>query len=252
MAHFNINNRQEMMEYALRALGHPVIQINVDAAQLNDRIDDALDLFWEYHNEGTEQVFIHYQVTQDDVDRGYMKLPDEVTSVTDVILVDGTGTNGIAGINLSYQMFITDLMNVRRILQGGLSNYYVSMQHLNTITQTFNPRKRLTFNCHHSRLKILGGTPGISVGDWIAIEAYVIIDPEQVSQAWSSRWLKKYVIAQFKKQWGDNLIKYGGAQLPGGVVLNAEQIYNDGRQDCKDLEEELRNNYEYPVDFMVG
>lgn len=251
-SHMKINSREELMEYGLRALGSPVIQINVDQSQLQDRIDDALDLFWEYHNEGTELVFVSRQITQEDKDRGYIELPDNIQAVLNVLMVDGGGSTGIATVNLSYQVFLTDIMNATRLTRGGLGDYYLSQSWLSTINQTFNTRKRLAFNWHHHRLTIQGNWSEIGVGDWLAVECYRIIHPGEVGGVYNDRWLKKYVVAQFKKQWGDNLIKYGGAQLPGGVTINAEQIYNDGRADCKELEDELKNDYQLPVDFYMG
>jgi len=250
--HLKIDSREEMINYGLRALGHPVIQINVDESQLHDRIDDALDLWWEFHNEGTELIFLHHQVTQDDKDRGWIELPDNIQAVISILTLDGNGSNGIATINLSYQMFLTDMMNATRLTRGGLGDYYITQSWLSTINQTFNARKRTSFNWHHHRLTIQSSWNDVTVGDWIAIEAYRIINPDDNGSSFNDRWLKKYIIAQFKKQWGDNLIKYGGAQLPGGVTINAEQIYNDGRQDCRDLEEELKNDYQLPCDFYMG
>ncbi len=242
------------MEYGLRALGHPVVQVNVDESQLQDRIDDALDLWWEYHNEGTELTFLNRQITQGDKDTGSIQLPETVMSVVDVIQGSGIGSagSGIASIdNLQYRAFMTDVMNVNRITAGGLSTFYMAMSNLSLIGQTFGSRKRLDFEYNSSQLTLQGNWD-LQVGDWIAIECYVIIDPDEVGKAYNSRWLKKYIVAAFKKQWGDNLIKYGGAQLPGGVTINAERIYEDGRADCVALEEELRNNYEEPIDFYMG
>lgn len=251
--HLKIDSREEMINYGLRALGHPVIQVNVDDSQLHDRIDDALDLWWEYHNEGTELIFLHRQITQEDKDRGWIELPDNIQAVLEVVTTDGYGMNGIATINnLSYQMFLTDMMGAQRLARSGLGEYYQTMTRLNTFNQTFTTRKRMSFNWHHHRLTLQRDWTDIAVGSWMLLECYRIINPDENGASFNDRWLKKYIIAQFKKQWGDNLIKYGGAQLPGGVTINAEAIYNDGRADCEKLEEELKNDYQLPCDFYMG
>lgn len=250
-----INSREQLKEYALRALGAPVLLINVDDEQLEDRIDDALDLFWEYHADGSELGFISHQVIQADKDSGKFTLPPGVLSVVNVYNAGSNsagGGNGIATINLQYQSYITDVMNPRRILTGGLGNYYITQASLDLLGSTFSASDRLTFNKHHDKLVIMNDWGLISVGDWIGLEAYTIIDPDQNNDVWNNRWLKKYVIAQFKLQWGSNLIKFSGAALPGNITVNAEQIFNDAKEEVKALEEELKNDYQLPVDFFMG
>lgn len=252
-----INSREQLKEYALRALGAPVLLINVDDEQLEDRIDDVLDMFWEYHADGSELVFVNHQVTPEDKANGKFVLPPGVLSVLNVYNAgsnSGGGGNGIATINLEYQAYITDLMNPRRIMMGGLGSYYITQSFINTINDTFNAPDRIAFNKHHDRLTIMNDWNQIKVGDWIGIEAYVVIDPDKNGggEVWNNRWLKKYTIAQFKLQWGSNLIKFVGAALPGNISVNAEQIYNDAKEEVKLLEEELQNNYQLPVDFFTG
>lgn len=250
-----INSREQVKEYALRKLGAPVLLINVDDEQLEDRIDDALDLWWEYHFSATELSFLHHQITQDEVDAQRIIMPDGVMSVLRVLgpnSGEGGGGNGIATINLQYQMYVTDIWNARRIMQGGLGSFYITQSYLNMISDTFSAEDRLNFNMHHGRLTLLGDWEKVKAGDWIAIEAYTKIDPDEVGSIWDNRWLKQYITAQFKAQWGSNLIKFAGAQLPGGMTVNAEQIWNDAKEELKALEEELQNNYSDPVDFFVG
>lgn len=252
-----INSREELKEYALRALGAPVLLINVDDEQLEDRIDDVLDLFWEYHADGSELVFLHHQVTQEDKDTGKFILPPGVLSVLSVYHAgsnSGGGSNGIATINLQYQAHITDIMNPRRIMLGGLGAFYITQSYLNLISDTFSAADRLTFNKHHDRLTILSDWGQVNVGDWIGIEAYIPIVPDENGggDVWNNRWLKRYTIAQFKLQWGSNLIKFAGAMLPGNIQINAEQIYSEAKEEIARLEEELKNDYQLPVDFFVG
>lgn len=252
MAGSRINSREEFINYGLRELGAPVVNINVDRQQLEDRVDDALDLFWEFHSDGSELMYLNHQVTEDDKTRGYIELPSDILSVLNILHIEGQGASGIATINLAYQAYITDLVNVNRIVVGGLSSYYISQSFITLMNNTFNSPKRLTFNHHHGRVTIHGGWEKITVGDWIAVECYKAVTEDTSKNIYNNRWLKKYVVALFKRQWGNNLIKYDGAQLPGGVTVNAQRIYDDGRADCDKLEEELRQDYEYPVDFMVA
>ena len=250
-----INSREQLKEYCLRALGAPVLLINVDDEQLEDRIDDAFDMFWEYHADGAELSFLFHQVTQQEIDDQRIILPEGVLSVLSCLgpnSGDGGGSTGIATINLQYQMYITDIWNARRIMQGGLGAFYITQSYLNMIQDTFSTQDRLNFNMHHGRLTLLNDWASIKAGNWIAVECYTQIDPEVVGAVYNDRWLKKYCTALFKLQWGMNLIKFNGAQLPGGIAVNAEQIYNDAKQEVKDLEEELKNDYQLPVDFFVG
>jgi len=243
-------SREDLIGYAMRSLGAPVIRVNIDPTQAEDRIDDALDLFWEFHSEGSELVFLHRQITQQDKDRGYFELPANIISVLGVSTPGGA--SGMSSANLSYQMYITDIMDARRIATGGLGSYYITQSWLGMLNGTFNNLKRVTFNHHHGRLNIMASADELAVNSWVAVECYQAVSPTDFERVYNNRWLKKYVVAQFKKQWGDNLIKYGGAQLPGGVTINAEQLYNDGRTDCKELEEELKSDYQLPCDFYMG
>lgn len=250
-----INSRQQLKEYALRKLGAPVLLINVDDEQLEDRIDDALDLYYEYHHAATELSFLFHQITQQEIDDQRIILPEGVMSVLRVLgptSGDQGGGSGIATINLQYQMYITDIWNARRIMQGGLGSFYITQSYLSMISDTFSAEDRLNFNMHHGRLTLLNDWASVKVDNWIAIEAYTKIDPEEVGSIYNDRWLKQYVVAQFRLQWGSNLIKFAGAQLPGGMTVNAEQIWNDAKEEVKTLEEELQNNYQLPVDFFVG
>ena len=213
-------------------------------------------MFWEYHADGSELVFLEHQVTQAEIDAQEIVLPQGVLSVISV-LGPGNGSNGggtgIATINLQYQMYITDVMNPRRLLSGtGLSSWYITQSYLGMMSDTFSAESRLNFNKHHDRLTLLDDWAQMTDGCWVAIECYRVINPEKVGEVYNNRWLKKYTTALFKKQWGSNLIKFAGATLPGGVTVNAEQIHNDAKEEVKNLEDELKNDYQLPVDFYMG
>lgn len=253
-----INSRQQLKEYALRALGAPVLLINVDDEQLEDRIDDALDLFYEYHADGSELVFISHQLTQQDLDQRYITLPDGILSVISVFApgsnTGGSGSNGIATMdNLQYQMYITDIMNYRRILAGdGISSWYISMSYMNLMNDTFSSEDRRNFNKHNDKLILQGDWGMLKAGDFVTLEAYRRLNMPEVGEAYNNYWLKQYVTAVFKRQWGSNLIKFAGATLPGGMTVNAEQIHNDAKEEVKELEDRLKNEFQEPVDFYMG
>jgi len=247
----NITTRAELIDYALRELGHPVIEINVDRSQLEDRVNDALDLFWEFHADGSELTYLTHKVTAEDISNGFIELPTDILSVLKLMNLEGSAT-GIANVNVQYQAYLSDMMNISRITRGGLSSYYITDSFLALTNNTLNTPKRIDFNHHHGKLFIHGGWSNIPVDTFLGIECYKRVSSEDAPEIYNSRWLKRYVVALFKRQWGNNLIKYGNAQLPGGMTINAETFYNDGRADCTALEEELRNDYEYPCDFYMG
>ncbi len=250
-----INSREEFKNYCLRALGAPVLRINVDNEQLEDRIDDAIDLFHEYHSDGSELVFLHIQVTAEHLEKRYFILPPETQSVLRVIHAgagSGGGANGIANLNLQYQAYMTDLMNPRKVMGDGLASYYITQSYLNTLSDTFSADDRISFNQHHDRLQILGSWEAIKEGDWIAVECYRKVLPERTGDVFNNRWLKKYAIALFKKQWGINLIKFANAQLPGGVQISGQEILNEAQAEIDRLKQELHDMYEEPPSFFVG
>ena len=251
-----IKTREEFKNYGLRALGAPVLRINVDDQQLEDRIDDALDLFWEYHSDGSELVFIHVQVTEAMKQQGWVQLPAETQSVLRVINAaagDQGGGNGIATINLQYQEYITTLMNPRRIIQGdGLASYYITQSYLGMLNDTFSTEDRINFNQHYDRLEIFTDWKLIPVGSWMVVECYRRVTPEKSGDVWNNRWLKKYAVALFKKQWGMNLIKFANAQLPGGVQLSGREILEEAQEEIDKLKQELHDMYECPPTFFVG
>jgi hypothetical protein len=248
MAVTRIHSRDQLKDYALRALGAPVLQVNVDDNQLEDRIDDALDMFWEYHADGSVRTFLKHSLTVDDFANGYLSMPDGILSVIRILAVD----NQKALINLQYQMFITDIMNIRQITTGGINGYVLTNSYLNMINDFFSFEKVIKFNKHRDQLRIDGDWSTYNVGDVMLIECYVVQDPEEFGETYNNYWLKQYVTALFKKQWGANLMKFSGVNLPGNIQVNGKEIYQDALDEVKDLEERLRHEFQEPVDFMIG
>jgi len=245
-----INSKKALKGYIERALGSPVLKINIADVQVDDRIDDALELFWQYHADGIRRIFYKHQITQDDINNQGVTLPRNVMSVLRVLPVDGQDVLAIN--NLQYVMYITDIMDVRRFNGEGLSAYANTMSYLNTIGDLFNYEKVITFNMNDHFLSMQADWNLIKVGDWFLVECYVFIDPETYGDTWNNYWLKQYCVALCKKQWGWNIWKYGNNQLPGGVTINAEGIYNEGKADVQALEDRLRDEFELPVDMFMG
>lgn len=246
-----IRSRDALKDYALRALGAPVLMINVDDDQLEDRIDDALDMFWQYHFDGSVRGYVKHQITQEDIDSKRIKLPPNVLAVLRVLPLDTT--SGMSINNLQYVMYMTDIMDFRRFSGYGLSSFTLTSSYLNLVQDMFSPERVINFNMHHGFLTLdIDWGDKIKLGDWIIAEVYSVVDPEEFAEAYGNKWLREYTTQLFKKQWGSNLIKVSGATFSGGMTINGEKIYNDASDEIEKLEDRLRNEYAYPVDFFVG
>lgn len=234
----------------MRALGSPVQKINAADIQIDDRIDDALELFWQYHADGLRRMFYKHQITQQDKDNGSITMPKNVLSVLRVMPVDGQDVLSIN--NLQYVMYITDIMDIRRFNGEGLSAYANTMSYLNTIQDLFGYEKVIEFNMHDRTLEMQTDWTMIQVNDWFLVECYVRIDPDDNKDVWNNYWLKQYCVALCKKQWGWNLLKFTNNVLPGGVNINAQGIYDEGKADVETLEQRLRDEFEDPIDMFMG
>lgn len=243
-----IFNRDQFKEYCLRQLGAPVIEINVAPEQIEDRVDDALQKFWEFHGDGAARQFLAIQVTQEDIDNQFILIPEGVISVLKVFPLIGSASK----LNLEYQFFMTEILNPRNIISNGIHGYVIAEQYIKTINEFFNREKMIRWNRYSNKLYMDTDWKELVVDDFILVEVYAIIDPSDFDEAWNDIWLKSYTTALIKKQWGQNMIKYDGFQLPNGIVLNGRQIYDDANNEIEKLEEELQNTWQLPPDFMVG
>lgn len=255
MAINRIKNRIDFGRYCLRKLGDPVVKINVSKEQVDDAIDDALDMFWEYHDDGSSQKFYSHAVTQEEIDSGIIKVPDGTLSVIRLLSLGGAGmgagANGIATLdNLQYYAYFSDLIS--RIPAQGVSSYVMNVQYLNMIQDIFNAEKLIEFNKHTGTFDINGTRNHMREGDYIVYESVRIIDPEEHPSAWNTEWLKLYATALIKKTWGGNLSKYTQVTLPGGVTLNGDKIIDQAIEEIAVLEERLRDEFQAPPDFFVG
>lgn len=243
-----ITNRQEFAERCLRKLGAPVIEINVADEQLEDCIDDALQKFWEFHGDGAQKHFVTAKLTAEDIANRYITVPENVISIVRVLPMN---TN-LSSLNLEYQFFLTEVMNIKRLVNGGLHGYVITEQYLKTINEFFNREKMIRWNRYSNRLMLDTDWKVLKEGDHVVIEAYAILDPNDYDEVWNDMWLKAYATALIKKQWGQNMIKYDGFQLPSGITLNGRQLYDDANAEIEKLEDELQNVWQLPPDFMVG
>tara|TARA_R100001443_G_C3331406_1_gene172389 strand:+ start:123 stop:926 length:804 start_codon:yes stop_codon:yes gene_type:complete len=265
----SLKSRDEIIDYALRKLGSPVVDINVDRQQCEDRLDEALDLFTERHFDGVEKAFFKHKITQANKDNGWIEtaLFGPVNGVTgdaptgkDIVTVTKIFQFGdfanIDMFDVRYQMALTDYFGINRGLgynsSMGLSRYDATKQYINLIEDFFQPEKAIRFSKVTNKLHIDMKLSDLDVDDFLIVEAYVKIPSSTFSEIFDDIWLKKYTTALIKKQWGSNLSKFEGVQLPGGVSLRGGEIYSEALEEVNRLEEELQLTYELPIDFDIG
>lgn len=241
-------SRAQFKEYCLRALGKPVIEINVDDDQVDDRIDEALSYYWDYHFDGTEKIFYRYQVTaQTKIDR-YVPVPENVIGVINLFPIgQGLNTNNL--FNIRYQIALNDLYTLTSV---SMVPYYMALTHVQFLEQMLVGQQPLRYNRHTNRLYIDMDWSIVNEGDFIIAEAYQIVDPTVYSDVWKDRWLLRYATCLVKQQWGTNLKKFGSMPLPGGLTFNGQQIYDEATQERLQLETEMINSYSLPATDMIG
>jgi hypothetical protein len=242
-------SRATLKDYALRRLGAPVIEINVDDAQLEDRIDDALQFFAEYHFDGVEKTYLKHVVTQDDIDNEYITVDDAVISVTRLFQFS-EGTVNL--FDVRYQMALNDFYGLRNPNQS-LMHYDITKRHLSLVQDILSPEKMIRFSRVTNQLKVdMKWSEDATVGDYLVAEAYIVLDPETYTEIYKDRMLKRYVTATFKRQWGSNLSKFDGIQLPGGVQFNGRELMEQAQTEIDKLEDQVQEMYELPPEFTVG
>jgi len=261
-------SRETLIQYCLRRLGAPVVEINVDWQQCEERLDDAFDYFIERHFDGVEKVFFKYQITAEDITNGYISTDDiqapngvdgptgtEIVSVVRVLQF-GKFSN-INMFDVRYQLALTDYFGINRNLSGvhsmGLASYDSTKRYIKLIEDLFQPEKAITFSKVTNKLYLdMNWAQEVFVGDWIVIQAYASLDPDTYNEIYNDRYLKRYLTALIKKQWGTNMSKFDGVALPGGVTMRGVQIYNEAIAEIAAIEQEMTMNYELPIDFMTG
>ena len=241
-------SKSTFKEYCLRTLGKPVIEINVDDDQVDDRVDEALKYYWDYHFDGSEKTYYKYPVTQQDMTNKYITLPENIIGAVNIFNIgDALNTNNL--FNIRYQIALNDLYTLTSV---SMVPYYMALQHVQFLEQILVGQQPIRYNRHTNKLHIDMDWNKLNVGNYIIVEAYSIVDPETFSDAWSDRWLLRYATCLIKQQWGNNLKKFDGMQMPGGLKFNGQRIYEEAVKERNDLETEMITSYSLPVTDMIG
>ena len=275
------SSREGLIDYAKRQLGFPVLEINVADEQFQDLLDDAIQIYQERHYDGIARMYLKYKITQDDIDRGqarggdstlgittttttstvglsttfdleennnYIQMPPSVIGVNNIFKVrSDTVYDGL--FNIRYQLFLNDLYAFGSI---DLLQYSMVQTKLEDITFLLNPDVRYRFNIRQDRLYIDVDWAQINKDDYFVIDCFRILDPDDFTKVYNDQFLKRYFTALCKRQWGQNLIKFQGVQLPGGIQLNGRQIYDDGERELAEIRAKMASDYEMPPLDMIG
>ena len=275
------SSRDGLIDYAKRQLGFPVLEINVADEQFSDLLDDAIQIYQERHYDGITRMYLKYKITQDDIDRGqarggnstlgittttttstvglsttfdleenqnYIQIPPSVIGINQIFKTrSDTVYDGL--FNIRYQLFLNDLYAFGSI---DLLQYSMVQTKLEDITFLLNPNMRYRFNIRQDRLYIDADWAQINVNDYFIIDCFRILDPDDFTRVYNDPFLKRYFTALCKKQWGQNLIKFQGVQLPGGIQLNGRQIYDDGVRELDEIRAKMSSDYEMPPLDMIG
>ena len=276
-------SRSDFKNYCLRQLGAPVLEINVADEQIDDIIDDALQYFHERHFDGVLRTYLKYQVTQDDIDRGkgpgqsgvtgittttatstidgatmqfdweensnYLQVPPSVIGIEKVFHFDGSQSMSSGMFSIKYQLFLNDIY-----FWGAMEmlTYNMTRTYLADLEFALTTQKQFRFNQRMDRLYLDISWGELTAGDYLVIDCFRTLDPNDYVRVWNDSFLKKYTTALLKKQWGQNLIKFQGVKLPGGVELNGREIYEDGVKELETIREMMSNTYELPPLDMIG
>ena len=264
------STKATLKEYCLRALGKPVIDINVDDDQVDDRIDEAVQYFCQYHTDGVERMYLKYLVTEADVTRmttdtsesitqgsvttawkqgaNFLVVPASVISVVNVFpLSDRANLNMF---DVRYQLRLNDLYDFS---STSVIHYDMVLRNLDMLDHILVGEKPIRFNQYNNKLFVdMDWKTDITVGEYLVIECFRKLDPTVMTDVYNDIYLKRYVTALLKKQWGANLSKFNGVAMLGGVTLNGQQIYSEALEDIRKLEEEIRGTYETPITYMIG
>ena len=268
------NSKATLISYCKRQLGAPVVEINVDDDQADDIMDDALQFFEEYHYDGSIRTYLKHQITQTEIDNqktnstitsstsggsdngatswlegnNYIELPESVLSVVKVFNFQDKSTNNM--FDLRYQLRLNDIYDLN---STSILHYEMVQQHLGMLDDMLVGSAFMRHSKHGNRLYIdMDWTANIAASEYIVIEAIRKMDPTTYTDIYNDVWLKKYTTAKLKLQWGQNLIKFDGITLPGGITLNGRQLVDDAKEEITQLEEELRLGYELPVMDIIG
>ena len=276
-------SRTELINYCKRQLGAPVLEINVADEQIDDLVDDALQYFHERHFDGVTQTFLKYKITQEDIDRGqgraaetprglvtttasstidgsavtfsfeensnYLQVPPHVIGITKIFHFDGSNTTTNNMFSVKYQLFLNDIYYFG---STEILTYAMTKRYLEDIDFALTTQKQIRFNQRQDRLYLDIDWGSVTVDDYIIIDCYRLLDPNDYARVYNDSFVKRYLTALIKRQWGQNLIKFQGVKLPGGVELNGRQIYDDAEKELDKIKEVMSNTYELPPFDMIG
>lgn len=239
--------RAEFKEYCLRKLGKPVIEINVDEDQVDDRVDEAIRFYWDYHFDGADKVYYKHKVTATDIDNKYITMPENILGVVNLFPIgQGLNTNNL--FNIRYQIALNDLYTLTSV---SMVPYYMALTHVQFLEQFLVGQQPFRYNRIINKLYIDMDWSITNVDDYIIVEAYQVVDPAVYPKAFGERLLQNYATALIKEQWGTNLKKFEGMQLPGGLKFNGQKIFDEGREESKEIEKLIYDS-SLPITDMIG
>ena len=246
-------SRQDLIDYCKRRLGDPVLEINVDDDQIEDRIDEAIQYWQEFHSDATIKTYLKHQVTAADVANEYIPISSNVLTVNRMFPMSSAFGTSFNMFDIKYQMMLNDIADMQNFA-GDLAYYEQLQQYLSILDMKLNGTPQVHWSRHQDRLYIFGDIADgdIQVGEYVVAEVYTLIDPNTHTSIYNDLWLKDYSTALIKQQWGQNLIKFEGVQLPGGVTFNGRQLYDDATAEIEKLRESIRLEWEFPADFYIG
>lgn len=245
--------RQGLIDYCLRRLGDPVVEINVDYDQLEDKVDDALQVYREFHDDALVRTYHKQQITSTDVANEYITLTADIAYVMRVFPLASSYNSARNFFDIKYQLMLNDMTDLAGNM-GDLAYYEQMQQYLSLLDMKLNGMVQSTFSRKQNRLYIHGdfADQDIIAGDYVVIECLKEINTSSHTSIWNDIFMKDYTTALIKQQWGTNMMKFEGMQLPGGVTFNGRQYYDDATQELETLRERMRLEYEKPIDFLVG
>ena len=273
-------SRGQLINFGLRKLGYPVLEINLDTDQIHDALDDTIQLYQERHYNGIERMFLKYKITQDDIDRGtakgtdgvgivtttgiqtsnvtvssnfyessnFLAVPDHVIGVNKIFKFDSSSISG-GMFSIKYQLFLNDLYNFNSV---NLLQYAMTKTYLEDIDHLLTTEKQIRFNQRQDRLYLDIDWGAQQLGDFMVIDCFRALDPDTFTQVYNDPFIKLYLTALIKRQWGQNLIKFRGTKLPGGIELNGREIYDDAIRDLDSIKQRMQQEYETPPLDMIG
>jgi hypothetical protein len=274
-------SRQDLINYCKRKLGYPVLEINVADEQIDDLVDDAIQYFQERHFDGVGQVYLKYKITQADIDRGratrggvgiastsatatiagtpttfdyfetsnYLQVPPSIIGINKIFRFEGSSSISSGMFSIKYQLFLNDLYYWG---STELLTYSMVKRYLEDINFLLTTEKQIRFNQRSDRLYLDVDWASVTVGEFLVIDCYRALDPNDSPRVWNDSFLKPYLTALIKRQWGQNLIKFQGVKLPGGIELNGRQLYDDGQRELDEIMNKMSSTYELPPLDMIG